>query len=122
VVRFKASVKWTKDQGAYIPMPDKWLNGRRWTDEMTCLASPTGVGMTGTAEFYAERLRQRRAADSDPDTEAIETFAKPTAAPEPQHQPAPIQSREAAKTKAKASTIIGRIMADQTASRPAGLP
>jgi hypothetical protein len=27
------SSDWTKDGGEYVPYPEKWLNGRQWTDE-----------------------------------------------------------------------------------------
>lgn len=30
----KASNEWQEDGGRYIPYPAKWLNGRRWEDEM----------------------------------------------------------------------------------------
>ena len=29
-----ASGQWTRDNGAYIPYPASWLNGRRWEDEL----------------------------------------------------------------------------------------
>ena len=31
--RDKRSRDWLKDNGAYIPHPSSWLNGRRWEDE-----------------------------------------------------------------------------------------
>lgn len=30
----KQSIDWLKDGGRYIPLPAKWLNGRRWEDEI----------------------------------------------------------------------------------------
>ena len=31
----KQSAQWTRDGGQYIPHPATWLNGKRWTDEVT---------------------------------------------------------------------------------------
>ena len=31
--RDKQSRDWLKENGAYIPYPSSWLNGRRWEDE-----------------------------------------------------------------------------------------
>ena len=31
--RDKSSKQWNKDDGAYIPMPITWLNGKRWEDQ-----------------------------------------------------------------------------------------
>lgn len=31
--RDKRSRDWQRDDGAYIPYPASWLNGRRWEDE-----------------------------------------------------------------------------------------
>lgn len=31
--RFKASPRWTKDGGLYIPLPGSWIRGSRWEDE-----------------------------------------------------------------------------------------
>lgn len=33
--RQKASYEWTKENGAFIPYPATWLNGKRWLDEIT---------------------------------------------------------------------------------------
>lgn len=30
----KRTPQWTKDRGAYIPMPSTWLNNRRWEDKL----------------------------------------------------------------------------------------
>jgi len=37
--QYKESPQWTDDNGKYIPSPAKWLNGKRWTDEIR--KSPT---------------------------------------------------------------------------------
>lgn len=39
IERQKASPQWAKDSGAFIPHPTTWLNGRRWEDEATLVAS-----------------------------------------------------------------------------------
>lgn len=31
----KQSAQWTRDGGQYIPHPATWINGKRWTDEVT---------------------------------------------------------------------------------------
>ena len=31
---------WTKDGGAYIPLPATWIRGRRWEDEETTSLRP----------------------------------------------------------------------------------
>jgi len=33
---------WLKADGAYVPYPASWLNGRRWEDEPKPAASPNG--------------------------------------------------------------------------------
>jgi hypothetical protein len=32
--RWKGSAQWQEDDGRYIPYPSKWLNNRRWEDEV----------------------------------------------------------------------------------------
>jgi hypothetical protein len=32
--KHKQSTDWQKDNGKYIPFPAKWLNERRWEDEL----------------------------------------------------------------------------------------
>lgn len=36
----KKSAQWTKDNGAFIPHPASWLNGKRWEDEVTIAPIP----------------------------------------------------------------------------------
>ena len=45
--RDKSSKQWNKDDGAYIPLPITWLNGRRWEDQgvdMSQLPTPPERG------------------------------------------------------------------------------
>ena len=48
--RWNASEQWDKDDGAYVPMPDKWLSERRWEDEPTP-AKPMYVPGSGNSPF-----------------------------------------------------------------------
>lgn len=44
------SREWTRDNGAYIPHPATWLNGRRWEDEpVEASQSTTTMSMAGIA-------------------------------------------------------------------------
>ncbi|HZP33038.1 MAG TPA: hypothetical protein VFB23_06695, partial [Candidatus Acidoferrales bacterium] len=44
VERFKLTEQWQKEGGKYIPYPSRFLNGRRWEDEI----------LTSTAQIPAE--------------------------------------------------------------------
>jgi len=41
IEKSKKSFEWQKDNGAFIPHPATWLNGRRWEDEITEIKSKT---------------------------------------------------------------------------------
>ena len=44
----RTSRDWTKDGGAYIPLPATWIRGRRWEDEETTSLRPaTNMDMSG---------------------------------------------------------------------------
>jgi hypothetical protein len=44
VERHKRSDAWTKEGGKYVPNPATWLNGQRWTDEVSFSPSKVNVG------------------------------------------------------------------------------
>jgi hypothetical protein len=54
----KASEKWRKDAGEFIPYPATWLNGRRWEDEVGGTGSSPATAET-PAQIEARVLRQR---------------------------------------------------------------
>ena len=44
----RQSRDWTKDGGAYIPLPATWIRGQRWLDEETTALRPvTNMDMSG---------------------------------------------------------------------------
>jgi hypothetical protein len=53
---------WRKDNGAFIPHPATWLNGRRWEDEPNARMAPARV--TGPPVAIAEAMGQRAAKDA----------------------------------------------------------
>lgn len=64
----KASADWKKDGGKYIPYPSKWLNNKRWEDELTTQAQPPvspssawgGIPIVGSASDETEEERRAR--------------------------------------------------------------
>jgi hypothetical protein len=55
--------QWRKDDGQFVPLPASWLNGRRWTDELTKTGDrqnrATGVDRRGVlTEEDKEKYRQ----------------------------------------------------------------
>jgi len=48
----KASEKWLKDNGQYIPNPATWLNQRRWEDEPMWIEPETPSRTT--EQIYAD--------------------------------------------------------------------
>jgi 5-methylcytosine-specific restriction endonuclease McrA len=63
--KHKKSDQWTRDSGQYIPHPATWLNGKRWTDEMTTAQPRTAK--TVTAQQYTQREYEDRPAEEMPD-------------------------------------------------------
>ncbi len=59
VARDIASAEWQRDNGAYIPHPASWLNGRRWEDEGML---PIATQPTQKARESVWSLKQRLAA------------------------------------------------------------
>jgi hypothetical protein len=55
VERQKASPEWTREEGRYVPQPDKWLREKRFED-----GPSSDAGRVETAEEYAHRQRQRQ--------------------------------------------------------------
>jgi hypothetical protein len=53
---------WRKDNGAFIPHPATWLNGRRWEDEPNARMTP--VRSQGPPVAIAEAMGQRAAKDA----------------------------------------------------------
>lgn len=52
----KKSEDWQKDNGRFIPYPATWLNGKRWEDQVTSVATnPTGERQLDEDELAAIR-------------------------------------------------------------------
>lgn len=49
IEKSKETDQWTRDNGRYIPQPAKFLNGRRWEDEIPAPSSTSG-GVHGTGK------------------------------------------------------------------------
>lgn len=67
VQRSLISAEWQKEGGRYIPLPDTWLNGKRWEDEdevsLPVLTGPPRLELVGKDRDrmdVAERALQRR--------------------------------------------------------------
>lgn len=64
----KTSRAWHNDDGAYIPYPEKWLNGRRWADEV--VHSEAAPGFSSLMDEMCSRRRTAPTTD-DPQTLAM---------------------------------------------------
>lgn len=54
----KRTWDWQKEGGRYVPYPASWLNGRKWTDEVTTEEAPATTGRAGNPiDEWAARKR-----------------------------------------------------------------
>ncbi len=57
----KASEKWAKDKGRYIPNPATWLNQGRWQDEAPAVAAASSLTVPSNGAEHTQELLRRQA-------------------------------------------------------------